>query len=456
MKWRSFGVLTVLALSLAAGCGKNAFNGPANATVKATGTQISLSWSPVNETVGYNVYRGTSPGPRSGKILLAGPLAGTSFVDPAAAPGTTYYYQVTAINSTGDSSPSIELSASTKPLPVNPVQLGGALQGAPVPLFNTVATKAGSTTSGSAEGAGSAAGFNHPIGVTTDGTNLYVADLGNNLIRKVVIATGAVSTLAGSTTAGSANGVGAAASFNGPGGITTDGTTLYVADTTNNSIRAIVIATGEVSTLAGSTTPGTADGAGSAASFKSPAGITTDGSNLYVADAGNNAIRKIVIATGEVGTLAGSATSGAANGTGTAATFNVPTGVATDGTALYVTDRSNSEIRKIVIATGVVSTVAGSTTTGSADGTGTAASFNRPSGITTDGTFLYVTDFGNNLIRRVSISTAEVVTIAGTTTSGAADGIGSAASFNSPYGITTDGRSVYVADYGNNSIREIY
>ena len=100
-------------------------------------------------------------------------------------------------------------------------------------------TLAGSTASGSANGTGSAASFSYPCGITTDGISLYVEDTNNNEIRRVVIATGAVTTLAGSTTSGSANGTGSAASFNAPCGITTDGSSLYIADTNNNEIRVI-------------------------------------------------------------------------------------------------------------------------------------------------------------------------------------------------------------------------
>jgi len=114
--------------------------------------------------------------------------------------------------------------------------------------------------------------------------------------------------------------------------------------------------------------------------FQSPSGITTDGTNLYVTDFNNNTIRRIVIATGAVTTIAGTAgTGGSDNGTGTAAKFNGPYGITTDGTNLYVTDSHNNTIRQIVIATGVVTTIAGTAgTTGFADGTGTAASFSSP------------------------------------------------------------------------------
>jgi sugar lactone lactonase YvrE len=327
------------------------------------------------------------------------------------------------------------------------------------PTNANVTTLAGSWTNvGSADGTGAGASFSFPEGITTDGTNLYVADSNNNEIRRIVIATGVVTTLAGSTTSGHADGTGAGASFSFPEGITTDGTNLYVVDGDNNEIRKVVIATGAVTTLAGSWTSGfgNADGTGAAASFSFPQGITTDGTNLYVADFQNNEIRKIVIATAVVTTLAGSGASGHADGTGTAATFNLPHGIATDGTNLYVADCYNNEIRKIVIASRVVTTLAGSyTTAGHADGTGTGASFMFPYDITTDGTNLYVTDQSNNEIRKIVIASKVVTTLAGSTTAGHADDTGTAASFNGPYGITTDGTKLYVADNGNNEIREI-
>ena len=105
--------------------------------------------------------------------------------------------------------------------------------------------------------------------------------------------------------------------------------------------------------------------------------------------------------SGAVTTLAGTGSTGSANGTGTSASFNTPSGITTDGTNLYVADRENHLIRKIVISTGVVTTVAGTGSQGSANGTGTSASFKYPSGITTDGTNLYVTDYLNHLIRQV-------------------------------------------------------
>jgi DNA-binding beta-propeller fold protein YncE len=313
--------------------------------------------------------------------------------------------------------------------------------------------------SGAADGAGSSASFNYPQGITLSGGNLYVADSGNNTIRQISIATQTVSTLAGAALG--ADGTGAAARFNYPGHTTTDGTNLYVADSSDYTIRKIVIATGAVTTLAGKAGEwGFVDGTGADARFGYPVGITTDGTNLYVTDTDNYTIRKIVIATGAVTSLAGSGSRGSRDGTGAQALFESPVDITTDGTNLYVTDDSNNNIRKIVIATRVVTTLAGSVNSrGSADGTGTAALFSSPSGITTDGTNLYVVDSNNNKIRKIVIATGVVTSFTGVADtqmgSAAVDGAAVDATFSYPQGITTDGTNLYVADSNNNKIRKI-
>jgi hypothetical protein len=169
--------------------------------------------------------------------------------------------------------------------------MGGSIQGTALSLSTAVTTVAGTGSSGSANGTGTSARFNYPEGITTDGTNLYVADSSNHKIRKIVISTGVVTTLAGSSL-GFTDATSASARFYFPRGITTDGTNLYVADTSNYKIRKIVISTGVVTTLAGSSY-GSTDATGTSASFKYPRGITTDGTNLYVADQSNHRIRKI-------------------------------------------------------------------------------------------------------------------------------------------------------------------
>jgi len=266
-----------------------------------------------------------------------------------------------------------------------------------------VTTLAGIGSPGYANGTGTAASFNYPTGVAVDGSgNLYVADQHNHLIRKITSA-GVVTTLAGIGSQGYANGTGTAASFNYPWGVAVDGSgNLYVADQGNHLIRKITSA-GVVTTLAGSGSSGSADGTGTAASFHDPTGVAVDGSgNLYVADKNNHLIRKITSA-GVVTTFAGSGSSGSADGTGTAASFYRPDGVVVDGSGnVYVADRNNHLIRKITSA-GVVTTLAGSGSAGSADGTGTAASFSYPSGVAVDGSGnVYVGDSDNHLIRKIT------------------------------------------------------
>ena len=319
--------------------------------------------------------------------------------------------------------------------------------------------------SGSADGTGPAAQFSFPQGVASDAMgNLYVADTGNHTIRMVVIATGAVTTLAGSAReSGVADGVGTTARFNTPWGVATDGVgNLFVADSKNRTVRKVVIATGVVTTLAGSPEKsGSADGVGADARFNSPSGLASDGAgSLFVADSGSDSIRTVVIATGSVTTLAGGGGWGQADGTGAAARFRSPSSLASDGAgSLLVADSVNNAIRQVVIATGVVTTLAGSRYEyGSADGTGAAARFNHPYGVASDGAGnLFVADTDNHTIRKVAIATGTVTTLAGPPDhSGSADGTGSAAQFDGPWGVVSDGNgNLFVADSVNVTVRTI-
>ncbi len=403
---------------------------PAGVTAKSGNGQAVIVWSAVQGALSYNVYWSTTA---ANATKLSGfKFAGVTspFTHAGLTNGLTYYYTVTAVNANMESVDSTVVSAMPKVVTL----VGGSVQGIPLNIAGLVSTLVGYNSIGSTL-------FTN---MTTDGANLYVADRYNNKIYKIAISTGAITTIAGNGFPGYTNGIGTAASFNIPWGITTDGTNLYVADYNNCTIRQIVISTGLVTTLAGTEgVIGSTNGTGATASFDGPTGITTDGTNLYVLDNGS-AIRKIVIATGVVTTLVAPADF-------------LAYGITTDGTNLYVADFSNFVILKYVIATGVVSTLAGDTgNAGCADGTGTAANFYYPFGITTDGTNLYVTDSVNMTIREIVISTGQVITLAGTAPqSGCPVGIIPTVNFSIPYGITTNGINLYVADEGTESIWEI-
>jgi sugar lactone lactonase YvrE len=313
---------------------------------------------------------------------------------------------------------------------------------------------------GSADGIGSVARFSRPYGTAVDGAgNIYVADLGNLTVRKIS-PTGIVTTLAGSAgISGSADGTGSAARFSYLGGVAVDGSdNVYATDSSNNTIRKITPA-GLVTTLAGSPGQvGSADGAGSVARFGWPAGIAVDrGGNLYVSDAGNQTIRKITSA-GLVTTVAGAAGKfGEADGMGSAARFNDPLGIATDGSGnVYVVDGSNPTVRKITAA-GMVTTLAGSADIpGFTDGAGSVARFNYPWGVVVDQSDnVFVADSNNQTIRKIT-PTGIVSTIAGLAGRyGSHDDLGSWARFNNPASVAVDGAgNLYVADLFNNTIRK--
>lgn len=284
---------------------------------------------------------------------------------------------------------------------------------------NAVTTLAGlAGNAGLINATGSSARFYEPFAITKLAGDLYIADTDNFVIRKLTTA-GVATTLAGSAgTTGSNDATGTSATFNISKGITGFGNFLYLADTYNQIIRKVDITTGAVTTLAGyAGTTGTTDNAtGSSARFNYPFGLTTrDGSNIYVADTLNQTIR-VVSAAGAVTTLAGSAgNAGSTDATGTAAKFNYPAGIAIDnaGLNLFIADSSNHVIRQIVIGSGVVTTLAGAAgSSGSTDGSGAAARFNTPIGLAIDNAGnLYVTDQLYTKIRKVT-SAGVVTTLA--------------------------------------------
>ncbi|MCE7996898.1 MAG: hypothetical protein HEP71_33360, partial [Roseivirga sp.] len=355
--------------------------------------------------------------------------------------GRTYTYSVTTEDLDGDQ---VAITAPTMPdwLKLTPN------------VGNNVTTVVGSGNSGSADGTGTAASLFSPLRVAADlAGNIYISDRGNLKIRKVS-PSGVVTTLAGSGNESSIDGTGTAASFDHPAGIAVDASgNVYVVDKDDHIIRKISPA-GVVITLAGSGNAGSADGTGTTATFNKPSGIAIDASgNLYIGDTYNHKIRKIT-PSGVVSTLAGSGVSGSAEGTGTAATFRYPDGVAVDAAGnVYVADVGNERIR-IISPDKVVSTLAGSFQ-GSNDGTGTDARFSSPDDIAVDlSGNVFVADRFNNKIRKISPS-GVVTTVAGSGSAANHDGTGTAAGFNSPRGIAFGPfGNVYIVDDGH-QVRKI-
>jgi trimeric autotransporter adhesin len=327
-----------------------------------------------------------------------------------------------------------------------------------------VTTVAGGLAGGYNDAKGTNALFLQPSDLASDKKgNLYVVDTGNNLIRKID-PTGTVSTLAGSQVAGYVDDLGTNALFSSPSGITIDAQgVLSVSDSGNNAIRRIDT-NGNVSTLAGGSFPGgRVDGAGTIALFADPTGITVDPTgNLYVAEWVNSDLR-CVDTSGVVSTIAAPVYP-MQDGTSNNATFNNPAGLALDGSGnLYVADSGNNSIR-VIHTNGAVATVAGqgAEKSGYLEAQGTNSIFDAPLGIAADyqGN-LYVCDTGNDLIRLIDTNRS-TFTIAGsnkgggTNNAGFIDGLGEGALFSIPIGITISGISaLYVCDNDNNTVRKI-
>ncbi len=339
----------------------------------------------------------------------------------------------------------------------------------------TFTTFAGYPRCGSADGAGNVAQFLIPMGVAVDDSaNLYVADTYNSTIRKISPA-GLVTTIAGfPESPGSENGSSNTARFNQPFGLAVDAASnIYVADSWNNTIRK-VLPTGTnwlVTTIAGvAGASGYLDGPADAAQFSGPSGVAVDTvGNLYVADTLNHTIR-LIGPSGSVTTIAGfPGASGSADGMGPTARFNAPSGVAVgrSGT-VYVADSQNSTIRRLTPSgtNWVVDTIAGAPLSiGSADGLGSKARFNHPFGVGVDiAGNVYVSDMDNQLIRRLTLSgtNSTVITLAGRIWApgaylgGGIDGTGTNALFNAPAGLSVDKNgNIYVADAYDNAIRKV-
>ncbi len=314
-----------------------------------------------------------------------------------------------------------------------------------------------SNSTGLVDGAGAAARLKFPGGLYNNGNGtVYVADEGNFVIRALSLADGSMQTIAGVVSIGSSDGAGAAAHFSAPQGMVVDGSSVYVADTGNATIRLLASDTGVVTTIAGAAgQTGSADGAADAARFAQPEGLALDSAAhvLYVADSGNHVIRRIDLATGVVGTLAPVAAPG-----DPFAGFVGPAGVAFDRGLLYVTDSSADTVSVVDLSNGQTSIVAGTAYASTAlDGVGAQATFSQPSGVAADGRgTLFIADTFNHTLRRIDLATRAVTTLAGEpNVQGASDGVGRAAHFGFLSSIALSGCDLYVSDSNNNEIRHV-
>jgi sugar lactone lactonase YvrE len=319
--------------------------------------------------------------------------------------------------------------------------------------------------------AATSAAVKDPFAVAVDGQgNVYIADTWNHRIRKVAASTGIITTIAGTGTAGyNADGIVATtAKLNGPLGVAIDGSgNVFIADTSNHRIRKVTVSTGIITTVAGTGTMGhNGDGiTATSAQLNNPNDIGIDGSgNIYITDTLNHRIRKVTVSTGIITTIAGTGAAGY-NGDGIVATTSKvynPIGIDIDGSGnIYIADTWNQRVRKVTVSTGIITTIAGTGITGyNAVGiTATSADLFVPADIAIDGSgYIYISDSYNQCIRKVTVSTGIITTIAGTSKAGYNGDILMATStpMNTPVGIAVDRLgNVYFADSLNSRIRVV-
>ena len=413
----------------------------AGQTQASFGGEISVGGAPAGQTGPITVTSATT----AVAALVISPKA-------ALAPRTARI--VTTPGSGGGET--VELVDVFTVLPVSP-------PGATANNVRTIAGVAGQF--GFADGAGTLAKFKDLAGLAVGADDaVYIADAGNHRIRvarEQANGTWNVQTLAGSGTAGFADGVGTSAKFNNPQAVAVGwDNAVYVADAGNHRIRRIA-PDGMVSTVAGTGVAGFQNGAGAQAQFNNPRGIAADtAGNIYVADTGNSAVRRID-ASGTVTTVAGNGTAGANDSPD--ARFNGLAGITVDGDQvyIYIADGTNHRIRRLD-ATGSVMTLTGAER-GFADGYAADARFAEPTGLAIDATGrLIIADSINSLIRAVSPglsinnSPLAVTTVAGAGERGSADGGGGTAKFNLPRGVAVSRSSaIIIADTGNQTLRRI-
>ncbi|MGD0784340.1 MAG: Ig-like domain repeat protein [Sedimentisphaerales bacterium] len=339
----------------------------------------------------------------------------------------------------------------------------------PTSIITTVAGN-GTSGYGGDNGLATSAELNNPSPVAVDASgHLFIADEGNNRVRKIDLSTGVITTVAGNGTYGYSGDGGQAsmASLAIPVGVAVDtSNNMFIADYGNHRVRKVDLSTAIITTIAGNGTWGFSGDGGQAtlAKLSNPTGIAMDAQgNLFIADEGNNRIREVNLSTGVISTVAGNGTQGYSgdNGPATAASLNGPSGVAVDASGnLLIADFGDNRIRKVNLSTGVISTVAGNGTQGYSgdNGPATAASLNGPSGVAVDASGnILIADWGDNRIREVNHSTSVITTVAGGGVGGLGDGgPANSAQLNSPVGVAFDtSGNLFIGDQGNNRVRQV-
>jgi hypothetical protein len=321
--------------------------------------------------------------------------------------------------------------------------------------------------------------LNSPDGICLDKwNNLYIADGGNNRIRKINLATGIITTVAGNGTATSAGG------FSGDGGIATNAKlwipvdvsidtvgNVYIADADNHRIRKIAVSTGIITTVAGSGPIGFGMGGNSGdggpatnATLNDPAGIYVDKyGDIYIADIDNNNIRKVTVSTGNISTVAGTGVMGYSGNGGPATNAELynPAQIYTDSICnIFFTELTSSVVCKVTILTGIITTIAGIGVQGYSgdNGPATNAKLNQPYGIYIDEQQnIFIAEYGNGTIRKINALTGIITTVAGTGTPGYSGDSGPATNAQlTPEDLCFDKYgTMYIADFGNDRIRRI-
>jgi hypothetical protein len=359
--------------------------------------------------------------------------------------------------------------------------VNGTLTVTPVPIFlcdpslvlpiGTINTFAGSGAAGingggfgGDQGPAPSALLKFPSGVAVGNGALFIADTNNHRVRRVNLTSCVIDTVAGGGTAGFAgdNGQATSAMLNGPRGVAVDSGILFIADTNNHRIRSVDLSTGLITTVAGSGdfTFGGDGGLATSAGINGPFKVAVATGGLFIADRGNNRIRRVDLSTGIIDTVAGNGVAAFSGdgGLATAASLYLPDDMVVGNGTLFIADRQNARVRRVDLTTGVITTIAGNGSLGLNGDGGPATSANvGPASLVLQGNVLFIADDASNRITRVDLTTSTITTVAGTGTSGfSGDGASATtAELQSPGGLALGNGALFIADTFNERVRRV-